>query len=194
MSMRPDSGLRTFLLFLAPLFLFVVSALVFALEFISTTLFNVHTTRDWPYGRRIITLYGPTKTGASPDDYDYIDVDINLNATPTIAFLCVSVFAGIISCLDACAVWELRRVEGSARQQRGWSWFALLANLLVLALSVGVLAWASVLVGNEGWKGYGDVIEEGQKWTKETWICQIDRLFPRQDWGATACGTAVCAQ
>lgn len=192
--MRPDSGLRTFLLLLAPLFLFLVSCLVLALELISSKLLTAHTARDWPYGGRIITLYGPTKTGASPDDFEVIDVDIYYRITPMIAYLCVAGFAGVIACLDACAIWELKKVEGSARHERGWSWFALIVNTLVIAVSVGVLAWASVSIGNEGWKGYEDVVKEDQRWAKETWICQIDRLFPEQDWGTTACGTAVCAR
>lgn len=192
--MRPDSGLRTFLLLLAPLFLLVASVLVLALELLSIKLFNAHTTRERPYSGRMITLYGPTEAGVSPADYQLIDVDINYRVTPMIAYLCVAVFAGFISCLDACAVWELKKVEGSPRHQRGWSWFTLIANTLVVAVSVGVLAWASVLIGNEGWKGYEDVVKEDQKWTKETWICQINRFFPEQDWGTTTCGTAVCFQ
>jgi hypothetical protein len=74
-----------------------------------------------------------------------------------------------------------------------WCWFVILTELAVVGVSLGVLSWASSLEAYTGWLNYGDVGHTGEeKFTRETWVCQIDHFYPRQDWAARACDVAVC--
>lgn len=115
-----------------------------------------------------------------------------MNLKPTAAILVIVVVSLIVSGLSMCGVWELRRVEGTNAHQRSWAWFTILFNLIVVGASFGVLGWASVIQGREGWEGYED-IGLGGEFTRETWVCQIDHFYPRQSWAGHACGFAVSA-
>lgn len=190
--MRNPNGLRTVLLITPPLFLlFPISILVFVLERISYTLLTVQTTRNYRTDVESMTFYGPPGPNSTSDDYDYIDVDININNGPTGAIIGISVVAWLVSVVAVCGIWELRRVEGSARHQRWWSWTVLLSDLAIAIASIAVLAWASVVQGKEGWKGYQDVSKHDQRYTRETWVCQIDRFYSGNDWAGAACGISV---
>jgi hypothetical protein len=165
-----------------------LAIIIFVLERVSSALFLVNTNRSWRYGDKSITFYGPTSNGS--DDYDYIDVDVRINIAPTSAIIAICLFAFVISVVGVCGIWELRRVEGTARHQRVWSWTILLTNFATAAACIGILAWASVLQGKEGWKSYADVGKEDQRWTRETWVCQINQYFGNNDWSVAACGVA----
>lgn len=192
--MSNPNGFRTVLLLTPPLFLLLpISVLAFVLERITQALLLAQTLRSWRNGAQEITVYGPTANSTDPSDYDYTDVSLGINYAPTAAILGVSVVAFVVSILGVCGIWELRRMEGSARTQRVWSWLLLVAHVAVVGLSVGVLAYASALQGSEkSWKSYADVGKEGQRFTRETWVCQIDEFYPKQDWARPACGLAVC--
>ncbi|KAF2249807.1 hypothetical protein BU26DRAFT_604120 [Trematosphaeria pertusa] len=190
--MSNPNGFRTVLLLTPPLFLLLpISVLAFVLERITQALLLAQTLRSWRNGAQEITVYGPTANSTDPSDYDYTDVSLGINYAPTAAILGVSVVAFVVSILGVCGIWELRRMEGSARTQRVWSWLLLVAHVAVVGLSVGVLAYASALQGSEkSWKSYADVGKEGQRFTRETWVCQIDEFYPKQDWARPACGLA----
>jgi hypothetical protein len=183
----PD-GARTFLILLPPVFILLpLSVLIVALERISNSLFASNTNRDWRYGGSTISLTNPTATNESAD------VTIRIRREPTLAILGVSLVAIIVSAIAVCGMWELRRIEGSPRRQRGWSWTLLLLNAVTIVASIGVLAYLSVLQGNEqGWKSYADVGIEGQNFTRETWACQIDQLYSSsQGWAGSVCALEV---
>ncbi|KAF2707840.1 hypothetical protein K504DRAFT_382818, partial [Pleomassaria siparia CBS 279.74] len=74
-----------------------------------------------------------------------------------------------------------------------WSWVLLVVNLLATAASVGVLAYLSGLQGNEKtWQSAADATTAGQRFTRETWVCQMNKFFPAEkDWAGPACGLAV---
>ncbi|KAJ4299337.1 hypothetical protein N0V90_004582 [Kalmusia sp. IMI 367209] len=181
-------GLRLLLLVAPSLFLLLPSAaLVVLFERISQSLFVREATRNFRTGAREITLQGPANsTSSSPG---YTDVTIHEDHGPTLAYLGLSVVAMLVACVSACGMWELRRVEGSMGLQRVWVWIVLVANLVIFGAGVGVLGWASAVQASQGWNGYGDV-GKGQRFTRETWVCEIDRLYPLQDWAGPSCGLA----
>ncbi|KAF2271739.1 uncharacterized protein EI97DRAFT_258266 [Westerdykella ornata] len=189
------SSLRTTLLLLPAIFLFATSVILFTLERISSRILvskYLHT-RNY-ISKNYMTFYGPRRDSdfGNVEKYDYIDVYIAENKGPTIAYIFLSLAGFLAAIIGACGVWELRRVEGTMGHQRLWAWFVLAVQGVVFPCVVVVLAWASVLQGNDGWKGYEDVSREGvvQGYTRETWFCQIDRLFGEQDWAGTGCGVA----
>lgn len=190
--MGNPNGLRTVLLLTPPMFLLLpISILAFALERISYTLFAVQTTRNWRTGTDSISFYGPTNSSSSSDSWDYLDIDVRINSGPTVAIVGICVAAYVVSVVAMCGIWELRRVEGTASHQRGWSWVVLGINFGIVVASIVVLAWASVLQGQEGWAGYEDVAKDGQRFTRETWVCQINHFYSKQDWAGAACGLSV---
>ncbi|KAF2677963.1 hypothetical protein K458DRAFT_446691 [Lentithecium fluviatile CBS 122367] len=183
--MQNPNGIRVLFLLSPVAFLLPFATLVFILERISQTLLNT----QLHGGSRRITLYGPTNSSSDAVNTS-TDVLLSIDYGPTLAILGISVFAFIVGVLAACGIWELRRVEGSPGIQRFWAWTALVANVVVVGLCVGVLAWASVVQNGQGWKGYEDVGVYGQRYTRETWVCQIDKFYPQQDWAGPACGLA----
>jgi hypothetical protein len=186
--MGNPNGARTFFILLPPVFILLpLSVLIVALERISNALFTSNTSRDWRYGGTIISLTNPTATTESTD------VTIRIRREPTLAILGVSLVAIFVSAIAVCGMWELRRIEGSPRRQRGWSWTVLVLNAVTMVASIGVLAYLSVLQGSEqGWKSYADVGIDGQRFTRETWACQIDRLYSSsQGWAGSACALEV---
>jgi hypothetical protein len=186
--MGNPNGMRTVFMLLPPMFILLpLSILIVALERISNALFTSNTSPDFQYGSSIISLTDPTATNET------IDVTMRIRREPTLAILGLSLAAIVVSAIAVCGMWELRRIEGSPRHQRGWSWILLVLNSMTMVASVGLLAYLSVLQGNEqGWKSYVDVGIEGQKFTRETWACQINHFYPSsQSWAGSACGLEV---
>ena len=186
--MGNPNGVRTVFMLLPPIFILLpLSVLIVALERISNSLFASNTNRDWQYGGSTISLTNPTATNETTD------VTMRIRREPSFAILGLSLAAIVVSAIAVCGMWELRRVEGSPRHQRGWSWILLILNFITMVASVGVLAYLSVLQGNEqGWKSYADVGIEGQRFTKQTWACQIDHFYSSsQGWAGSACGLEV---
>jgi hypothetical protein len=146
--------------------------------------------RDWRTGSRTLTLSLPNSTASTGSST--IDVDVRLNEGPTLAILGVCVIAFFVAVNGASGIWELRRVEGTARRQRVWAWSVLIANLVAAVASIAVLGWTTSVQGEKGWQSLADVGKGDQSWTRETWVCQIDEWFPEQDWARNACGLAVC--
>jgi hypothetical protein len=189
MTQNPN-GLRVLYLFSPAAFLLLpIATVVFILERISQVLFNNELRRNYRSGIREITLHGPSNS--SPDATNDSNISLDVNVGPTLAILGVSVFALFVGVLACCGIWELRRVEGSPALQRFWSWTTFVANVILIGLCVGVLAWASAVQGREGWKGYEDVGRAGQYFTRETWTCQIHKFYPQQSWAGPVCGLAV---
>ena len=199
--MRSLNGCRVVLL-LAPalLLLFPISVLVFVLERISKSLLLEHTYRDYRSGAFMITLNGRSSTDSTTASD--IEVSMQIDQAPSWAILGVCVAAYVVCAIDAFGIWELRRVEGTYKHQRMWTWVAGFSNMFLVALSLGVFGWASWLQSsNKGWQSYEDVQrqdqgftrvqKEGQEFTRETWSCQIERFYPNEGWTSAACGTAV---
>jgi hypothetical protein len=179
--MGNPNGVRTAFMLLPPIFILL------PLSVLSNSLFTSNTDRDWQYGGSTISLTNPTATNETTD------VTMRIRREPTFAIMGLSLAAIVVSAIAVCGMWELRRIEGSPRHQRGWSWILLALNFMTMVASVGVLAYLSVLQGNEqGWKSYADVGIEGQRFTKETWACQINQFYSSsQDWAGSACGLEV---
>jgi hypothetical protein len=188
--MREPTPLRTSLLLIPPILLLLVSVIAFALERISYALFAAEAPFRYTDHTRTMTFYGPRYKGAT--QYEYIDVAILVNVAPTAAIVGLSVLGVAVAVVGACGIWELKRVEGTARHDRTWAWFVCVLQVLFAGACVGVLAYASSIQG-DGWREYEDVdgMGDSQTFTRETWVCQIDRFFPLQDWATTACGVAV---
>lgn len=188
--MRNPNGCRVVLLLIPPLFLLLpIGVLTLILERISSRLLLAQTDRNLRSGAYEITLYGPTSTGSS--DFTNTDVTLRINQSPTLAILGVCMISYIVSGLGAFGIWELRRVEGTATHQRAWSWIIFVSNLVMIGAGVGVLGYASSVQSSEkGWQRYEDVVKDEQKFTRETWACQIDKFYPNQNWAGPACGTA----
>ncbi|KAJ8111343.1 hypothetical protein OPT61_g6038 [Boeremia exigua] len=174
-------------LLLAPtgLLLFPVSVLVLVLERISKYLLLEHTYSDYRSGASMITLSGRNST----DDAD-IDVTMRIDSAPSIAILGVCAAAYIVCAIDAFGIWELKKIEGAHGHYRVWAWTAMISNVLLVALSLGVFGWATSLQSSSGWQSYDDVQRQNQEFTRETWACQIERFYQEEDWASAACGTA----
>jgi hypothetical protein len=188
--MGNPNGCRVVLLLTPPLFLlFPVGVLIFALERISKALILEQTQRDWRSGSYKITVYGPTSTGSN--NLTYTDVTFHTNEAPTLAILGICCLSFIVSAIGVFGIWELRKVEGTAGHQRKWAWTMLLSNVVMVGASAGVLGYASSVQSSErSWPKYEDVGKDEQRFTRETWACQIDKFYPDESWAKAACGTA----
>jgi hypothetical protein len=187
--MQNPTGLRLLLLLSPAIFLLLpLSALIFILERISQSLLNTHLTRSYRSGAGQISLTIPS-SGASSNA---TDVTIDVNPGPSLAILGVSVIAFIAGILACCATWELRRVQGAPGLQRFWAWVGYIGSAITLSLSVGVLAWASAVQSREAWTSADDAVSPGtREFTRETWVCQIAKFFPKEkEWAVAACGVA----
>jgi len=71
----------------------------------------------------------------------------------------------------------------------------LILNLSMVGASVGVLVHLSALQGNEKkWQSYADAETDGQRFTREAWVCQINEFYSStQGWAGPACGLEVCS-
>jgi hypothetical protein len=189
--MREPTLLRTFLLLIPPSLLLIACVVAFALERISYGIFadNIPSL-NYGRGGRTMTFYGPPFKHATK--YEYMEVEIEINVAPTATIIGLTLLGVMVAGVGACGVWELRRVVGTAAHQRAWAWQVCILQVLYAGACVGVLAWVTLVQG-EGWKDYRDVEGMGdvQKFTRETWVCQIDQFFPLNDWSASACGVAV---
>jgi hypothetical protein len=67
----------------------------------------------------------------------------------------------------------------------------LISNVVMVGASAGVLGCASSVQSSErSWPKYEDVGKDEQRFTRETWACQIDKFYPDESWAKAACGTA----
>jgi hypothetical protein len=148
-----------FVLLLSPplFFLFPMGVLTFALERISRSLFLEQTRRNWRNGNSAsITVYGPTSTGSN--NFTNTDITIRTNQAPTLAILGICCLSFLVSAIGVCGIWEMRRVEGTPRHQRAWTWAMFISNVVMLGASAGVLGYASSVQSSEkGWQRYEDV-------------------------------------
>lgn len=186
------NGCRVFLLAApAVLLLFPVSVMVLILERISKSLFLDRTYRNIRSGELMIMLNGPNATDSNITSET--ELGVHINNAPILAILGVCAAAYIVCAIDAFGIWELKKVEGTYGHQRAWAWVAVVGNILLSALSLGVFGWVSSVQGSDqGWQSYEDVQRRDQEHTRETWCCQIERLYPKEGWASSACGTAVC--
>ncbi|KAH7082621.1 hypothetical protein BKA63DRAFT_135501 [Paraphoma chrysanthemicola] len=188
--MRNLNGFRVVLLLIPPLFLLLPAGVIaLVLERITNSLILAQTQRDWRSGSYDITVYGPTSTGSN--DFTNKDFNLRIDNAPTLAILGICILVYIVSAIGVFGIWELRRVEGTSRHQRVWTWLIFVSNLIMIGASAGVLGYASSVQSNtKGWERYEDVGKGDQEFTRETWACQIDKFYPDQSWAGIACGTA----
>jgi hypothetical protein len=181
--MMRNQTCRLFLLLIPPLFLlFPFAALVTILERISKNALFSHLQRDMRNGAFEITLQGHTTTQ---------DVTLDINSGPTYTILGTCVIGYFIAALGTAGIWQLRRVEGTAGNDRMWTWIVFLSNTTMIAAALGSFGYASsVQASDKGWRSVEDVGKDGGEHTQETWACQIQQLDPNQHWAGTACGTA----
>jgi hypothetical protein len=177
--MRNHNGVRLVFLIAPPLFLLLpLSVVAFVLERISQSFLAFKTSLDWITGYQTLTTS------------DHVDIHIRVNAAPTGAILGITVLAYVISVIGACGIWELRRIEGGMRHQRGWSWVVIVLNLGVAGASIAVLGWSSALAGQERWTSRGGALAGG-KYMRETYLCGIDKFYPDESWAGPGCGISV---
>ncbi|KAF1836493.1 hypothetical protein BDW02DRAFT_461825, partial [Decorospora gaudefroyi] len=178
------------LLLIPPLFLLLpIAAVINILESISKNTLYSHSQRNERSGAFEITLYGPATTGS--DNLYNVDISVNIDRGPTLAILGTCVVAYAVAALGAVGLWELRKVEGTARHERMWTWIVFISNIIMIAASLGAFGYASSAQDSDkSWQRYEDVGKTDQEHTRETWACQIDKLYPNQDWAGSACGTA----
>jgi hypothetical protein len=168
--------------------LFPVGVLVLALDRISNALLYEHTARDYRSGDFRIKLNNSTST--DPESTN-TNIDLRIHRAPQFAILAICCLSYIVSAIGVFGIWELRRVEGTRRHQRMWSWFILFSNVIMIGASAGILGYASSVQNNENiWQSSGDIGKGGAAFTKETWACQIARFYPDSGWAGEACGTA----
>jgi hypothetical protein len=186
--MRNSNGCRLVLLLTPPLlFLFPVGVLVLALDRISNALLYEHTTRDYRTGSFHIKVYDSTSTDS---DSTNTGVDLRIHRAPQFAILAICCLSYIVSAIGVFGIWELRRIEGTRSHQRVWSWLILISNTILIGASAGVLGYASSVQGKENiWRSSEDLGKGRAAFTKETWVCQIDRFYPNSGWAGPACGT-----
>lgn len=183
--MRNLHGCRLVLL-VAPslLLLFPIGVLTFALERISNVLLREQTTRNWRSGDSGISIPNPTSSADT-------SIDVRINNAPTLAILGVCCLSFLVSAIGVFGIWELRKVEGTSSHQRGWSWAVMVSHVIMIGASVGVLGWASSVQSNEnGWQRRENLGQGSPVLTRETWACQIDKIYPDSGWAGAACGTA----
>jgi hypothetical protein len=189
------NGCRVVLLMTPPVFMLLpVSIITFALERYSRALLSEQTRRVWSESdTSIVTVHGPTSTGSN--NLTDIDISLRTDQAPTISILCICCLAFLVSVIGACGIWEMRRVGGTPRPQRAWTWGMLISYLVMMGASAGILGYTtSVQSSEKGWQRYEDVGKAGQEFTRETWACQIENFFPGEGWAGAACGTAKAAR
>ncbi|KAF2748254.1 hypothetical protein M011DRAFT_466669 [Sporormia fimetaria CBS 119925] len=190
--MGTPTGLRTLFLIIPPLVLLLpISIILFALDRLAHAFFIAQAGYSWRASSHTFTFYGPLTTGAPVSEYAYITISMFVNNAATKAYIILSIAGALVATVGMCTVWELRRVEGTARHDRLWAWVGGLLNLIFMGACVGVFGWVTGTQSGEGWKSYEDVSSRFvQRYTRETWVCQIDEFFPRQGWAGKACGVA----
>lgn len=185
--MRNLNGCRIVLLLTpALIFLFPIAVITFIFERVSHTLLFTQTLRNWRSGDFQLTIYGLNSTQSN--DLSNFDITLQINESPTLAILGVCILAYIVSTIDVCAIWELRRVQGTAKHERGWCWAAIVSNCVMIGVAAGLFGYATSVQNNErGWKGYDDVSKLQSSWTRETWVCQIHKFYSNESWAGPAC-------
>ncbi|KAH7412325.1 hypothetical protein DE146DRAFT_275794 [Phaeosphaeria sp. MPI-PUGE-AT-0046c] len=183
--MRNLYGCRLVLL-VAPslLLLFPIGVLTLALERISNALLREQTSRNWRSGDSEVSIPNPTSSADT-------SINIQVKNAPTYAILGICCLSYLVSAIGVFGMWELRKVEGTSRHQRGWSWAVLVSHVIMIGASVGVLAWASSVQSDENsWLRREDIGQGSLVLTRETWACQIDKFYTDSGWAGAACGTA----
>lgn len=184
--MAMSSSCRIFLLLFPTIFLLLpISVAAFILERVTNSIILGQTTRDWRTGAYEIVLPG---AGTSTSD---INIPLDVNQGPTFAVVGVCALAYIVLALDLFGIWELRKVMGTAGHERMWCWIVIVGNILLVALSLGIFGYiGSVQDSEPSWNSINDLARDTGEFTKETYACEIDKLYPGQGWAGTACGTA----
>ncbi|USP78804.1 uncharacterized protein yc1106_06078 [Curvularia clavata] len=180
--MHPSNGCRTVLLLLPPvLFLFPVAALTSILERVSKNIFYNHLSRNIRNGDYEISLPWP---GISNE----IQVALDVNNGPILAILGVCIIAYAVAVVSVAGIWQLKKVEGTARHERVWVWIVLVCNLIMVGASLAGFGYATSVQASDG-----QIISDGKvpdrEFTRETWACQIDKEFPSKGWAGQACST-----
>jgi hypothetical protein len=174
---------RLFLLLTPPLFLLLpFAALITILERVSKNALYSHLERNMRSGAFEVHLQGHTTTH---------DITLDINNGPIYVILGTCIIGYFVAALGTAGVWQLRRVEGTAGNDRMWTWIVFLSNTMMIAAALGSFGYASsVQASDKGWASVEDVGKDGGEHTPETWACQIQQLDPNQHWAGTACGTA----
>ncbi|KAF2006010.1 hypothetical protein P154DRAFT_518238 [Amniculicola lignicola CBS 123094] len=181
------TGLRVlYLITPALLLLLPTSILIVLLDRISRTAWNNSTTTTWLTSSDQLTLTIPPNSGLNATN-SLLEVDVAIDRAPQWAFIGLALVAFIASILDSCAIWELRRIEGSRTTQRVWMWILFVVNFCVFGASIGLLGWASALQGAQKWSGIA-AVEKAERATVETWSCMVDEYFPSEAWAKHVCG------
>ncbi|EUC33859.1 hypothetical protein COCCADRAFT_36413 [Bipolaris zeicola 26-R-13] len=183
--MPKSNGCRTLLLLIPPLlFLFPTAALISILERISKNTFYSNLQRSFRTGAFQLVLPRP---GGGPD----IGLSLDFNHAPILVILGICVIAYAVTVLSAAGIWQLKKVEGTSRHERVWVWVVLIANVIMIGVSLGGFGYATSVQASDGtWRDYEDAGRPDQELTRETWACQIHSLFPGEGWAGTACGTS----
>ncbi|KAH8723468.1 hypothetical protein GQ44DRAFT_314814 [Phaeosphaeriaceae sp. PMI808] len=170
-------------------FLFPVCIITFALERVSKSLIYSQTQRNFRNGNLEILLYGPTSTGST--DLAEKEITLHFDLASRYAILGTCSLALLVSVIGVFGIWELRRVEGTARHARVWSWVVVISNVVMIGVSVGILGYMSSVQSSEKrWQRYEDVGKDDQEFTRETWACQVADFYTRENWAGPACRTA----
>lgn len=184
--MRNRNGFRVVLLLIPSLFLLLPSAIiVLILERVTRNLVYSNTTRDSRSGDWVVSVPGNSTTSNN------VSVPFEVNTNPTVAIIAVCLVVYVTCAICGLGVWELRRVEGTSRHQRGWFWAMVVSSVVTIGASAAVLGYSSHLQASEkGWQNAADISNVQGRYTRETWACQVYELEPKEDWAGTACATA----
>jgi hypothetical protein len=185
--MRNSSGCRVVLLFTPPLLIqFPIAVLILALERISRSLLLTEMSQNFRSGDYQISLPNSNSNNATD-----IAIPLRLDSSPSYAIFGVCCLSYLVSAIGVFGIWELRKIEGTPGHQRVWSWLILIANVILVGTSLGILGYTSSVQSSEtGWQSREDIGKGVPRWSKETWSCQIDKYFPDDGWAGSACRTA----
>jgi hypothetical protein len=182
--MSESNGCRTIIL-LAPalFFLFPVAALISILERISKSLLYDHLLRSFRTGEFQLLLSRP---GGGPA----IEITLGINSIPVLVILGICMLAYTVTIISAAGIWQLKKVEGTVAHERTWVWVVLLSNIIMMGASLAGFGYATSVQASDGtWRSYEDAGVLGQELTRETWACQIHKIFPSEDWAGSTCAT-----
>jgi hypothetical protein len=180
--MRNLNGRRLVLLMVPPLLLLLpVGVLTVALERISRSLLLSETTRDFRTGTHIVTVYQPTNTGSS--NSTNVDIELRINRAPSLTILGICCLSYLVSAIGVFGIWELRKIDGTPRHQRAWSWVILISNLIMIGAGAGTFGYTTSVQNSENtWQRMEDIGKGDPVFTQETWACQIDKFFSDSGW------------
>jgi hypothetical protein len=173
---KPGGCCRVFLLLTPPLLLFAIGVVAFAIERLSSSVILAQAQDDRRNGGYDSSVYG---------------LSSDFNQAPTRAILGICILVYIVSAIDVFGIWELRKVEGTARHQRTWAWIIVISSLIMAGASAGVMGYASSVQSNERRpQSAEEATDSNAEYTRETWACAMADFSPDRDWARTACGLA----